>query len=88
MNKKFIGTEEEKKVPGQLKAIFTNTGKDPKFVDAKLYFQDTEWGEFAPGKTHSVNTYYGHEWNVKDSKGNLLKRWLVAESPTNQKFLV
>lgn len=86
-NKKFQGTREEA-LPIELSGIFTNTGKDPKYNKAKLYFQETEWGDFSPGKTHSVNTYEGHEWNVIDSDGTLLKRWLVKKGPRRQRFEV
>lgn len=66
-----------------------NTGKDPKFNNAKLYFQETEWGDFSPGSHHSVNTYDGHQWNVMDSDGKtLLKRWIIPLSPKDQKFEV
>jgi hypothetical protein len=49
MNPNFKGTEEEAN-PGQLKGHFENTGKNPQFRNAKLYFQETVWGDFGPGK--------------------------------------
>ena len=65
-----------------------NSGKDSKYKNAKLYFQETVWGDFGYGKSHSVNTYEGHEWNVKDADGTLLKQWIVKKSPKKQQFTV
>jgi hypothetical protein len=87
INKEFRGTPEEAN-PGQLSGKFINTGRDPAFKNAILYFQETEWADFSHGETLSVNTYAGHEWNVKDPKGNLLKQWLVQDKPKSQVFKV
>lgn len=86
-NKRFEGTQAEA-TDGQLKGFFRNTGNDPKFKNAKLFFQETEWGDFSSGKSHDVNTYHGHEWNVRDSNGNILKKWTVAQKPAKQDFIV
>lgn len=72
--------------PGQLHATFVNTGNDPKFRKAKLFFQDTFWDEFGPGKRLGVNTFEGHEWNVRDGslEGTLLKRWVIESDEKEQ----
>lgn len=88
MNKNYKGSKEKVKNPGELKGTFFNTGKDPRFKNAKLYFQDMQWGEFSFGQTHHVNTYHGHEWNVRDPDGNILKKWTVAAAPDKQEFRV
>ena len=67
---------------------FKNTGTDPRFNNAKLYFQETEWGDFSSGKDLRVNTYEGHEWNVMDSDGTLLQRWIIKAKPSHQEFKV
>jgi len=63
----------------QIKAVFRNTGKDPKFAQAKLYFQETYWGEFShEDPPLNVNTFEGHEWNIKRiSDGKLLKQIII-----------
>jgi len=50
----------------QKKATFRNSESDERFRNAKLYFQDTYWGDlgFGDDALH-VNTYEGHQWNVK-----------------------
>lgn len=86
-NKKFKGSEEDNN-PKQLSGHFKNTGTDPRFNNAKLYFQETEWGDFSSGKDLRVNTYEGHEWNVMDSDGTLLQRWIIKSKPSHQEFKV
>lgn len=50
----------------QKKASFSNTQKDESMRNAKLYFQDTFWGNLGFGDPPlNVNTYEGHQWNVK-----------------------
>ncbi len=87
MNKNFKGTPEEMN-PGQLSGVFKNSGKDPVYKNAQLYFQETFWDDFSAGKTLNVNTYHGHEWNVKDKDGTQLKRWIVKKGPKRQVFSV
>ena len=72
--------------PGQIQATFKNTGKDPAFAKAKIYFQDTEWGSFSHGDLpHNVNTFEGHEWNIKRiPDGKLLKQIII---PSGKKKL-
>ncbi len=87
MNKKFKGNVEDA-TPEKLNGVFVNSGKDPKYANAKLYFQETVWSDFGHGKSFQVNTYEGHEWNVKDSDGTFLKQWIVKKGPKTQKFTV
>ena len=67
---------------------FKNTGKDPRYSKAKLYFQEAEWSDFYPLKNLVVDTYKGHEWCVKDYDGNLLKKWYIPETPQKQIYEV
>lgn len=51
--------------PGRVTGTFLNSGTDPEFTDAKLYYLDQYWGPFGHGdKSISVNTYVSHVWNV------------------------
>jgi hypothetical protein len=69
--------QQETSGPKQLLAIFTNTGEDPAFTHADLYFQDSFWGKFGHGDPPlSVNTYEGHEWNVMVD-GQVMKTWII-----------
>ena len=56
---------------------------------AELYFQDQRWGSLGHGDTPlSVNTYRGHEWNVKVN-GVVVKTWTVDEQDgLRQKFSI
>jgi len=75
---------------GKVEVIFQNTGEDPQFEEAKLYFQDTYWGEFSHGDPPlSVNTFDGHEWNVRRiSDHKLLKRIVIKGNKRKQKIIV
>jgi len=51
---------------GEKKASFTNTNTDERMRNAQLYFQETFWGKLGFGDPAlNVNTYEGHQWNVK-----------------------
>lgn len=54
---------------GSIRVVFENKGEDPKFNGASLYYQETLWGDFGPGKSHSVNSFQGHVWYVKGDNG-------------------
>ena len=74
-----------------ISAIFRNTGKNPKFAKATLYYElNQEWGDISFGSDPlSVNTFEGHVWNVKDSETNqVLQRWVVKDQPRKQIFEV
>ena len=83
---KNFESDEPEEHPGQLHATFINTGKDPNFRRAKLFFQETFWDDFGPGKRLGVNTFEGHEWNVRDGgiEGALLKRWVIKSDEKEQ----
>lgn len=64
----------------ELQAVFQNSGRDSRFDNAQLFFQDTFWAEFGKGSPPSrVNTYNGHEWNVKVGD-QILKTFIVSSS--------
>jgi hypothetical protein len=54
--------------------------------DAKLYFQETFWGDLGFGATLNVNTYEGHEWNVK--VGEEIVRKIVITKDKTQSYSI
>jgi len=72
----------------QLHATFRNTGKDPLFQKAELYFQETFWGKIGWGDPAlSVNTYEGHEWNVQVD-GDVKETWVITATPNRQQYQI
>ena len=64
---------------GQKKASFSNSKTDERMVNAKLYFQDTYWGDLGFGDPAlNVNTYKGHEWNVKVGD-EIVKKFVIDD---------
>jgi len=80
--------KEEKEDPnvGKIHATFVNSGKDPVFKDATIFFQDTKWADFSHGDPAvAVNTFEGHQWNIKrNSDGELLKQITIKKGKAKQ----
>eukprot|EP00616_Rhizochromulina_sp_CCMP1243_P003024 CAMPEP_0118962014 /NCGR_PEP_ID=MMETSP1173-20130426/499_1 /TAXON_ID=1034831 /ORGANISM="Rhizochromulina marina cf, Strain CCMP1243" /LENGTH=508 /DNA_ID=CAMNT_0006910229 /DNA_START=69 /DNA_END=1595 /DNA_ORIENTATION=+ len=77
------GDEAPKEPPvGQPKASFFN--KD--VIGASLFYEDTFWDDFPPGKSIGVNTFKGHGWNVRVQEKNVL-RWVITEE-LDQKYIL
>jgi hypothetical protein len=93
MNEEVVARNKKKNVgakptgPQQLHATFSNTGIDPAFTTASLYFQETFWGNLGKNDPPlSVNTYEGHQWNIiVDDK---VKRTIVINTEPNQSYEV
>ena len=67
--------------PQQLQASFTNTKSDESMKNAVLFFQDTFWGKIGFGDPPLyVNTYKGHEWNVKVDDVTV-KKFVIDDTP-------
>lgn len=65
--------------PKQLYAEFRNTGSDPAFADAELYYEDTLFGKLdAEGPPIAVNTFEGHKWNVRVN-GETLQQFVISK---------
>jgi len=65
----------------QLRALFRNTGKDPRFNhNTKVYYkEDTFFGNLGPNDPPvSVNTYHNHVWNIKVD-GETLQTFVISE---------
>lgn len=59
-------------------ALFVNTGANPAFKSAELYYEDQFWSKFGHADPEiSVNTYDGHVWNVKVD-GKVQKTWTIG----------
>lgn len=51
--------------PGRVTATFKNSGTNPEWAEAKLYYTDQFWASLGLGDPPvSVNTYATHVWNV------------------------
>ena len=70
--------------PKQIKATFTNTGKDPKFEKAELFYDESGyWGKIGHGdEALFAYTYAGHKWNIKVD-GVFVKQFVIG-SAANQ----
>jgi hypothetical protein len=72
---------------GQKKASFTNSQQNEHMRDAKLYFEDTYWGELGFGSSAlHVNTYPGHKWNVK--VGEEVVKTIVINNEQTQMYSI
>lgn len=61
----------------KISGSFVNSGKDPAFDKAELFYEDTFWGKLGSGDPAlNVNTYEGHVWNVKVD-GKVVKTWVI-----------
>lgn len=80
MNPNFEKSKDDATPPGQLQASFINTGNDPAFKDVDIYFQDTFWAPIGFGSEPVyVNTYEGHEWNIRNKQGITLRKFIIDE---------
>lgn len=74
--------------PNQLKVTFSNRGKDPKFKEAELFYDESGyWGKLGHGEGPLVSySYEGHKWNIKVN-GEFIKQFIVGKEP-NQEFYI
>jgi hypothetical protein len=73
----------------QIKAVFRNTGKDARFKNAEVYYdEDGFFGKLGFGDDPVyVNTYGGHRWNIKVD-GKALQTFIIDDKEENQVFEV
>ena len=76
--KKTRPIEPPKPHPGTKSASFKNGGK--LHENAELYFRDQFWDKFDAGAVLNVNTFEGHEWNVRVN-GDIVKEWVMDRRP-------
>ncbi len=62
----------------QVSATFRNTGRDPAFANAELFYdKETFWGKLGHKDPDlGANTFEGHRWDVKVD-GKIVKTWVV-----------
>lgn len=84
------GHEDQAGAPqfNQVLATFKNTGKESKFHDAELYYdQDGFFGTLGPGQNVRVNTFRTHVWNIKSkSTGEILKTFVIEDDTTQEQL--
>jgi len=66
--------EPPKPNPGSKSASFKNSGK--LYENAELYFRDQFWDKFDTGAILNVNTFEGHQWNIRVN-GDIVKEWVM-----------
>jgi hypothetical protein len=73
----------------QVPAVFRNTGKDSRFDNAEVYYdEDGFFGKLGPKDPEvRVNTFAGHVWSIK-SNGQTLKTFVIDDSEGQQEFVV
>lgn len=77
-NPKFADDEVDESGFVKKTAIFANTGTNPAYEKAELYYEDQFWSKLGHGDGEvSVNTYDGHVWNVKVD-GKVVKTWTIG----------
>ncbi|KAL7542066.1 hypothetical protein ACHAWF_007084 [Thalassiosira exigua] len=65
----------------QKKAAFSNSQSDEGMKNARLYFQETFWGNLGFGDpTLNVNTFEGHQWNIKVGE-KIMKTFVIDNRP-------
>jgi hypothetical protein len=78
--------EEEKEPPVSISAMFRNTGTNPEFDEAKLWYADEMFfGDLGPTDPPvAANTFVSHKWNVK--VGDLVVKSFVISDEETQEF--
>jgi hypothetical protein len=80
--------EADGNLPVRKSAVFENTGANPEYRTAELYYTDQFWSKFGPDDpVVSVNTYDGHVWNVKVD-GKVVQTWTIGGSDLELAFKI
>ncbi|CAB9510690.1 Probable prolyl 4-hydroxylase [Seminavis robusta] len=68
-------------VPPKKHVTFQNSGSDPTFENAELYYEDQYWGRLGDGDApHAVNSYEGQVWYILVD-GAIKKTFSVNKEP-------
>lgn len=80
--------KEDDKTPKQKKAIFQNSGENPKFKEAELFWDSKQsWGSLGHGDPDRVAyTYEGHKWTVKVN-GEFVRTFVIGPE-AEQTFVI
>lgn len=78
----------EKEAPKQIKATFQNSGKNPQFKEAELFWDSKQsWGKLGHGDPPLVAyTYETHRWTIKVD-GEFVRTFVVGPDP-EQTFVI
>lgn len=73
----------------KIMATFRNSGKDSRFDDAEVYYDESGFfGKLGPkDPAVSVNTFETHVWNIK-ANGETLATFVIDSSEETQEFVV
>jgi 2OG-Fe(II) oxygenase superfamily len=80
---------DEAALPSSILATFQNSGKDERFRNAELYYDEAGYfGKLGFGDDGiAVNTYSGHVWNIKDQVTKIvLQTFIISDSGEDQVF--
>lgn len=55
--------------------------------DASLFWKDQLWDHLIIGRTLKVNTFPGHEWNIR-IKGIKIKSWKIKSNKPFQRYIL
>jgi len=80
--------EKPKDAPKQIKAIFRNSGDNPMFKEAELFWDSKQsWGKLGHGDDPLVAyTYEAHKWTVKVD-GEFVRTFVIGSDP-EQTFVI
>jgi hypothetical protein len=80
--------QEDDRTPKQKKATFRNSGENPKFKDAELFWDSKQsWGKLGHGDAERVAyTYEGHKWTLMVD-GEFVRTWIIGPEP-EQTFVI
>merc|ERR1711862_1029919 len=70
--------------PKSKKVQFKNINNNPKYKNAELYYKDQFWSTFGYNTIQNVNTFIGHEWNVRVN-GNIVLEWIIVDNKKERK---
>lgn len=72
----------------QVVATFKNSGKDARFNDAELYYDESGFfGKLGPNQSVRVNTFRTHVWNIiSKSSGEILKTFTIEDDTVSEQF--
>jgi hypothetical protein len=83
-------TEDDEAVPASsILATFQNSGKDERFRNAELYYDEAGYfGKLGfDDDPIAVNTFSGHVWNIKDEVTKVvLQTFIISDSEKDQLF--
>merc|ERR1712177_178204 len=63
----------------------TYPGEPKKYKNAELYYKDQFWSTFGYNTIQNVNTFIGHEWNVRVN-GNIVLEWIIVDKQKQNSY--